>query len=351
MRENRAHWNMSDDYVNLCNRCQTHGSLVRGVRACKPAQCFRNGSCRFHFPYPVTVEPAAFIDGTGKNARKTFAAVRNDPWLNQHARLILLGWRANVDLQPVLDREAARRYISKYASKPESLSESYHTVLQEFCSRLPFDQPAERAVQRLFARMAADRDISAQEAVHLLLGEPLVECSRSFVNLNAQTDAPHVLRDPLELDNDDEAFEEPFFSTYQIRPVYLGHLNAVQFCTQHSVSRRPFSRLFYSYILLILVRSQETALQASTKDGKPSLCVRGRASPPLLLDNTRVLTNGPWRNCDCTSLTDLSTNCPIHLFCRFLTRTSHLADFQTCVHRNVRPLTSSIRTTLNLLAN
>jgi hypothetical protein len=42
---------------------------------------------------------------------------------------------------------------------------------------MPEDQPAENAVQRLFARMAADRDISAQEAIHLLLGEQLVGCS------------------------------------------------------------------------------------------------------------------------------------------------------------------------------
>jgi hypothetical protein len=72
-------------------------------------------------------------------------------------------------MQPVLDREAARRYISKYASKPEALSESYHTVLEDFCSRLPVAQPAQCAVERSFARMAADCDISTQEAVHLLL--------------------------------------------------------------------------------------------------------------------------------------------------------------------------------------
>jgi hypothetical protein len=31
---------------------------------------------------------------------------RNDPWLNQHsAAAFLLTWRANVDLQPVLDRQ------------------------------------------------------------------------------------------------------------------------------------------------------------------------------------------------------------------------------------------------------
>jgi hypothetical protein len=203
-------------------------------------QCFKRGSCRFHFPYPVSDEPRAFIEGNGHHSRKRFAAVCNDPWLNQHAKLVLLGWRANMDMQPILDREAAMTYISKYASKPEALSDSYHTALKEFCSRLPAGLPAESAVQRLFARMAADRDISAQEAIHLLLGEQLVGCSRSFVNLNAQSDAPHALRNPLELDDNDPAFEDSFFAHYQTCPDHLAHLNAIEFCKSFTVLQRTF---------------------------------------------------------------------------------------------------------------
>ena len=235
---NRDTWDLYNDHINLCNRCQTHGSVVRGERRCIPAQCFKRGSCRFHFPYPVSDEPRAFIEGNGSHSRKRFAAIRNDPWLNQHAKLVLLGWRANVDMQPVLDREAAMTYISKYASKPEALSDSYHSALNEFCSQVPAGLPAESAVQRLFARMAADRDISAQEAVHLLLGEPLVGCSRSFMNLNAQTDAPLALRNPLELDETDPAFEDSSFAHYQNRPEHLAHLNAIDFCKSFNVSQR-----------------------------------------------------------------------------------------------------------------
>lgn len=100
----------------------------------------------------------------------------NDAWLNQHSRAILIGWRANTDHQPVLDCKAAIIYISKYASKPETVSNGYHDALKEFCLHLPQDLPAKNAVQCLFARMA-DRDISTQEAVHLLLGDKLVGCS------------------------------------------------------------------------------------------------------------------------------------------------------------------------------
>lgn len=157
-------------------------------------------------------------------------------------------------MQPVLDQEAAVAYISKYASKPEVLSTSYHAALMEFCTRLPQDSPAEHAVQRLFVRMAADRDISAQEAVHLLLGDSLVGCSRSFVNLNAQVDAPHVLRDAVDVDDEDTAFQEPFFAQYVNRPVRLENVNAFEFCKRFYTSRgtKAFAfSPFVSHFLLI----------------------------------------------------------------------------------------------------
>ena len=152
--------------------------------------------------------------------------------MNQHSKAALLGWRANTDLQPVLDRVAAIRYISKYVSKPETASESYWSALRDFCSRIPEDQPAENAVQRLFARMAADRDISAQEAVHLLLSKQLVGCSRAFVNVNAHVNAAYLLREDFGLDDEDPAFEESFFAKYQKRPIRLEGLNAVELCRQ-----------------------------------------------------------------------------------------------------------------------
>jgi hypothetical protein len=45
-------------------------------------QPHKNGACRFHFPYPVTTDPVAFIDTNNGTPRQKFAALRNDPWLN-----------------------------------------------------------------------------------------------------------------------------------------------------------------------------------------------------------------------------------------------------------------------------
>jgi hypothetical protein len=127
-------WDLEDDHCNLCNRCQKHGAIIAGCRHCVPLQCHKRGSCRFYFPYPLTPEPLAFIENTESRTRKRFSPSRNDAWLNQHSKAILIGWRANTDLQPVLDCEAAIKYISKYTSKPEMVSDGYHNALKEVCS-------------------------------------------------------------------------------------------------------------------------------------------------------------------------------------------------------------------------
>lgn len=242
---------MEEDHCALCNWCQKHGKLQNGVRACVPYQCYRNGSCRFHFPYPVSINPAAFLDTSIKGGQKHFVAEWNNPWMNQHSTPVLLAWRANVDLQPVLDKKAAIKYVCKYASKPEVLSQSYRDALTNFCSRMPHDLPAEKAVSRLFARMAADRDISAQEAVHLLLGDKVVGCSRTFVNLNAYIDTPHLLKETPGLDEDDSVFESAFFSRYKKRAQTKEGLSAFDFCRMFDVKNGAFFILTFHVFFVL----------------------------------------------------------------------------------------------------
>jgi hypothetical protein len=61
--------------------------------------------------------------------------------------------------------------------------------------------------------MAADRDITAQEAVHLLFADKFVGCTWMSVNLNANIDEPMLLRKQGELDDDDAVFETTFLQT------------------------------------------------------------------------------------------------------------------------------------------
>ena len=93
----------------------------------------------------------------------------------------------------------------------------------------------------------------------------LVGCSRSFVNLNGEIDAPRLLREPLDRDDNDE----PFFSHYQNRPAYLTHLNAVQFWMNHSVAQRPLFPLstHERRALTVLIRKRCQELPSATNTG------------------------------------------------------------------------------------
>ena len=105
-------------------------------------------------------------------------------WQRHH---VLPGRRTSLHNPAALSRRPRRLGCTE--TRFENLSDGYHHALDDFCTPHTSRSPAENGVQRLFARMAADRDISAQEAVHQLLG-----CSPTFVNLNADVDVRRLFR-------------------------------------------------------------------------------------------------------------------------------------------------------------
>src|SRR3954451_411986 len=92
---------ISKDYVQLINKIQRHTQ-------CNSSYCLRikNGqqSCRFGFPKENVESTFVRDDSCGQPELITR---RNDPLINSHSRLQLQGWRANVDLKPVLSIHAA----------------------------------------------------------------------------------------------------------------------------------------------------------------------------------------------------------------------------------------------------
>ena len=70
------------------------------------------------------------------DAAQVSTSLRSRGPVAQSLKLVLLGWSAKVDLQPRLDRDAAVKYISEYASEPETVSDGYHHALDDFCARM-----------------------------------------------------------------------------------------------------------------------------------------------------------------------------------------------------------------------
>ncbi len=119
---------------------------------------------------------------------------RNDLLINPHNRLQLQGWWANVDLKPILSIHVALQYISKYASKSKSRSAAFSEIFNQIISTSQEDETSLTTIQKLLLHSVSERDISAQETTHLLLGIPLYHSSRLFISLNLNKEAPRWLR-------------------------------------------------------------------------------------------------------------------------------------------------------------
>ncbi|KAJ7139662.1 hypothetical protein C8R44DRAFT_556634, partial [Mycena epipterygia] len=82
--------------------------------------------CRFDYPMECQAEAGVGYDS--KN-RVRFEPARNDPLLNTYNPAMILAWRANIDVKPVMSTDAARNYIAKYASKAEQQAPAFPELL------------------------------------------------------------------------------------------------------------------------------------------------------------------------------------------------------------------------------
>ena len=142
--------------------------------------------CRFKFPKPLRKETTLEISPFRKPERHTEAEVthkRNDPRVNSHNRFQLEGWRANVDMQVIVSPYAVGEYIVKYATKSEPQSTTLKDTFKMITESMFTDDPARKAVSKFLMKTVGERDYSAQETCHLILGEKLVTSNREFKTL------------------------------------------------------------------------------------------------------------------------------------------------------------------------
>ena len=76
---------------------------------------------------------------------------RNDELLNSYNATFILGWRANIDFRPVINREAVIAYVAKYASKGETSSSSYQDTLQKAINHLQDSDATGVAYQKMLS--------------------------------------------------------------------------------------------------------------------------------------------------------------------------------------------------------
>src|SRR5437763_10412040 len=110
----------------------------------------------------------------------------NDPLLNPYMTTITIGWLANTNVNPPTSTKAVINYIAKYCSKAEKKSETYSDLLRQILPRLNEHTPLFSLASKLMNKFIGERDWSAQEVCHILLGLPLQEGSRQVVTLDCR---------------------------------------------------------------------------------------------------------------------------------------------------------------------
>ena len=122
---------MEQDYNDLVNSVERHTH-------CSPAYCLKRKvgqtatECRFKFPRPLLSDSSLTFEKLADGSiRGTLTTKRNDPRVNSHNRLMLQNWRANIDIQVIVDAQACARYMAKYAAKGEPRTKDVQSLAQK----------------------------------------------------------------------------------------------------------------------------------------------------------------------------------------------------------------------------
>ena len=214
--------------------------MLRGIPVCSSAYCLRQknlgvpAECRFRFPKGLEETHFNYELLPHHKIGAELVTKRNGHSLNSHNRVMLENWRANVDLQVIVDKNACAQYAAKGKPRSKQASE----ILGSCMSRLQDNDQVSSAFKKAIIQVAGDRDMAAQETAHMLLSMPLTGCTYSFVTVSLDNSRKVVI------DNDNQSDEvlqkstiEEYgkHSTTNSRCQGLSQLNLMQCVTVHKI--------------------------------------------------------------------------------------------------------------------
>ena len=163
-------------------------------------------------------------------------------WTNYYNSDILKTWKANMDLQYIVDPYSCVMYVASYVLKSErAMSETLKSAAKEV-------EREEISVQlrRVGGAFLTHREVSSQESAYRLLSIPMKKSSRSvvFVNTNPPDKRISMVKSYKKLqnleDDDENIFETNLIDRYAARPNNLEDLCLAEFaslyepCGQHN---------------------------------------------------------------------------------------------------------------------
>ena len=159
-----------NDFHDLLNTVQRHTH-------CSTAYCLKKTgnisdlTCRFHFPFDDCEDTVLHFEPIHSNSktprfRAKIVTKRNDARVNNYHHLQLQCWRANCDIQVVIDYHACIEYMAKYVSKPESKSAMINNILKKILQTTDQTAQTSTVIKKLMIKTLGERDVSAQETMH-----------------------------------------------------------------------------------------------------------------------------------------------------------------------------------------
>jgi Helitron helicase-like domain at N-terminus/Domain of unknown function (DUF6570)/PIF1-like helicase/DNA helicase Pif1, 2B domain len=221
----------------IINRCQRHAcstSYCLRVSAQKQREARAQGApdpakeCRFFFPRASRARAELVQRPTAKWF--SFEAQRNDEWLNQFSPILTFAWMANTDISPCTSPEAVVAYAGKYCTKAEQKTKSYAELVQEVAPKTAHASYLLSFVAKVMNKLVAERDYSAQEVCHILLGLPLQEHSRvvRLVDCRPLTKQKRSLHFDSDA-RDDASTRKPVYKKYLERNISLPGLRDLSY--------------------------------------------------------------------------------------------------------------------------
>ena len=157
--------------------------------------------------------------------------------INNYNPAILKAWKANMDIQYILDAYACVMYVTSYMMKSErAMGELLRHVSKE-CS----GEDIRTQLRKLGTTFLNHREVSAQEASFRILSMPMKKLSRKcvFINTSPQNERVNMTK-PLasiqELENDEEdVYLINLIDRYAARPDHLENMCLAEFAANYDV--------------------------------------------------------------------------------------------------------------------
>ena len=101
--------------------------------------------------------------------------------MNRHQPLQLQGWRANCDIQIVIDYHACLQYLVKYTSKAEKASSVVKNAFTNIITKMNDTTDTPSALKQILLKTVGQRDYSIQEVMYHLLSIKFVSATHEVI--------------------------------------------------------------------------------------------------------------------------------------------------------------------------